>query len=173
LGKVSISYDESGNQIVKRDPIVFKAGQTPLVYDPMSIMLFGYGSCTGLSILLIDALRCTGIPARLVGTPAWHGDAKNGNHNWIEVYSTIRQDWIFMEPAYGDYGTENADNLNKDPCSRWFCNKEMFHGTSVFATRYNREKCGTEIYPMAWDVHNTCIPGLNRTQYYHDICGKC
>ena len=51
--------------------IVFKGGQTPLIYDPMSVMIFGYASCTGVSIVYIDALRSIGIPARLAGTPAW------------------------------------------------------------------------------------------------------
>lgn len=51
--------------------IVFKGGQTPLIYDPMSVMIFGYASCTEVSIIYIDALRSVGIPARLAGTPAW------------------------------------------------------------------------------------------------------
>ena len=51
--------------------IVFKGGQTPLIYDPMSVMVFGYASCTGVSIVYIDALRSVGIPSRLAGTPAW------------------------------------------------------------------------------------------------------
>ena len=41
-------------------------------------------SCTGLSVLLVDALRAAGIPARFAGTPAWHDD--RGNHSWVEVW---------------------------------------------------------------------------------------
>ena len=66
--------------------IVFRSEQTPLIYDPMSTMAYGYASCTGISLLLIDALRTVGVPARLVGTPAWHGVVKDGNHNWVEVW---------------------------------------------------------------------------------------
>ncbi|XP_066915543.1 uncharacterized protein [Clytia hemisphaerica] len=40
-----------------KESIVFKSSQTPLIYDPMSTMLFGYASCTGISILYIDAMR--------------------------------------------------------------------------------------------------------------------
>ena len=47
--------------------------RTPHIYDPMSTLLYGYASCTGVSILFVDALRTIGIPARVVGTPAWHG----------------------------------------------------------------------------------------------------
>ena len=52
--------------------IVFKGEMTPRVFDPMSTLLFGYASCTGVSILYVDALRTIGIPARVTGTPAWH-----------------------------------------------------------------------------------------------------
>ena len=68
-----------GNQVT------FKSSQTPLIYDPMSTIVFGYASCTGVSILFADALRAAGVPARLAGTPAWNGNPHNGNHNWIEV----------------------------------------------------------------------------------------
>jgi hypothetical protein len=66
-----------------KTPIYFKAQQTPLLYDSMSAISFGFASCTGLSILYLDALRSVGVPARLVGTPAWHGKYKDGNHNWV------------------------------------------------------------------------------------------
>ena len=52
----------------------------------------GYASCTGLSILLVDACRSVGVPARVVGTPSWvvHNTDKNGNHGgnhtWVEVW---------------------------------------------------------------------------------------
>ena len=66
-------------------PIVFRSEQTPLIFDPLSTLLFGYASCTGISITLVDALRTAGVPARLAGTPAWHGKHSDGNHNWVEV----------------------------------------------------------------------------------------
>lgn len=63
--------------------IVFKGQMTPLVYDTMSILAYGYASCTGLSVFLINALRSVGIPARLAGTPGWKGDPQNGIKNAI------------------------------------------------------------------------------------------
>ena len=48
--------------------VAFHAGSTPLIYDPMSTLAFGYASCTGISILYVDLLRTVGVPARLVGT---------------------------------------------------------------------------------------------------------
>ena len=41
-------------------------------------------SCSGLSILLIDACRAVGVPARFVGTAQWSD--KSGNHSWVEVW---------------------------------------------------------------------------------------
>jgi len=48
--------------------------------SPSESMRQHMASCTGLSILLVDALRSVGIPARFAGTAAWHDD--RGNHSW-------------------------------------------------------------------------------------------
>jgi len=175
--------------------IVFKSEQTPLIYDPMSIIAFGYASCTGVSIFLLDALRSVGVPARLAGTPAWNNVPQNGNHNWIEVWvgpsngtsigdigtgstvgsSSTQHNWRFIEAAPAGSG-ESLSN----PCDKWFCNPNNFaNGTQVFATRYDQEsedKTRTQQqqhYPMAWDVSNTEIPGSDRTAYYQQTCMAC
>jgi hypothetical protein len=60
--------------------------------SPSESIAAGYASCTGLSILLVDACRSVNIPARVVGTPAWvipRGDAHGnhaGNHTWVEIW---------------------------------------------------------------------------------------
>ena len=56
-----------------------KADQAP--YESMET---GLASCTGLSILLIDACRSIGVPARFVGTPMWFNNS--GNHSWVEIW---------------------------------------------------------------------------------------
>jgi hypothetical protein len=33
-----------------KEPIVFKASQTPRIYDPLSVIAYGYASCTGESL---------------------------------------------------------------------------------------------------------------------------
>jgi Transglutaminase-like superfamily len=147
--------------------IVFESGQTPLIYDPMSVIAFGYASCTGLAILFIDALRSSGVPARLVGTPAWWRDREKGNHNWVEVWWD--NEWYFMEPSAAQ---DTVDTLDRDPCDRWFCNSQCFPGTEVYAARLDRTKADTH-YPMAWEWNSTDVPGENRTDYYVQICSKC
>jgi len=137
--------------------VVFKSSQTPLIYDPMSTIVFGYASCTGVSILLADALKCAGIPARVAGTPAWNGDAGNGNHNWIEVFDHRSQAWHFIEATPAGSGETLAN-----PCDKWFCSPDkMKGGTQVFATRWSQSS--DTVYPMAWDVNNTEV-GLGSGQ---------
>jgi len=69
-------YDELGVKYSTKRP---KADQAP--YESMDI---GLASCTGLSILLIDACRSIGVPARFVGTPMWYNNS--GNHSWVEIW---------------------------------------------------------------------------------------
>ena len=152
------------------DSIVFKAGQTPLIFDPMSIMTFGYASCTGCSILLVNALRTLGVPARLAGTAAWWQDPSKGNHNWVEVY---REDgkWYFLEPSPG---VDDVDDLDRPPRQRWFCQPDRFgpfaHNTTlVYAARLTRGS--GMVYPLAWEPGNMDVPGEDVSAYYRNACG--
>jgi len=152
-------------------PIVFKSQQTPLIYDPMSTLAYGFASCTGISIVLVDALRSVGVPARLTGTPAWNGDVDVGNHNWVEVWlgdeiELEEEGWAFMEGAPAGGGSLS------DPCTKWFCSPSKMAGTSVFAARFDRQTNKT-FYPMSWDLGNRNVPGVNRTAYYRGACARC
>ncbi|KAL3774625.1 hypothetical protein ACHAWO_001996 [Cyclotella atomus] len=160
-------------------PIVFNAGLTPRIYDPLSVIAYGHSSCTGLAILLIAALRSVGIAARLAGSPAWWGDADNGNHSWVEVFLPGEDGgkWIFLEPtpgiAEGDEDTADADDLDRDPCKRWFCHSSRFNGTTrVYATMYTKSESSL-FHPMAWGVGDEGVVGVNRSDYYTGVCGAC
>lgn len=95
-------------------------------------------SCTGLSILLIDACRACGIPARFVGTPRWSDNS--GNHSWIEVWDN---GWHFTGAA-----EPTGDQLNQ----AWFVDRAALatvgdrqHG--IFAVSYRR----TDLkFPLVW-----------------------
>jgi hypothetical protein len=65
--------------------------------SPRETIESGMASCTGLSILLIDACRSVGVPARLVGTPLWVN--QRGNHTWVEIWDG---DWHFTGAAEPD-----------------------------------------------------------------------
>jgi len=161
------------------ESIVFQSGQTPLIFDPMSTIAFGYCSCTGTAILFTNALRAAGIPARVVGTPAWKGERSNGNHNWVEVYRNGK--WDFMEPSTPtDPSTKvvvNPDDLDRNPCDRWFCHANQRYGdTRVYAARLDRSQRedddGTH-YVMAWEWDSKDVPGEDRTDYYIEKCNSC
>ena len=149
--------------------ISFQSGKTPLIYDPMSIIAFGYASCTGLSILLINALRAVGIPARLAGTSAWNGKKESGNHSWVEFFGSDGQ-WHIMEsrPAAGD-----VVNDLLDPCQWWFWRPEKVKGTTFHAARLERSDAKSVPFPMAWDDDNHGVPGEDRSRFMGELCSKC
>ena len=147
--------------------------------ETIEIIAFGYASCTGTSILFANALRAVGIPARVVGTPAWYGNRTMGNHNWVEVYvgasdegSDGADPWKFLEPSPANAG---LDTLDKDPCKRWFCQASRYPSSKVYAAKLVGP-AGDEAatyFPLAWEWHNQDVPGVDRTQYYTDICQSC
>jgi hypothetical protein len=182
--------------------IVFVAGQTPAIFDPMSVLMYGYASCTGLAILFVQTLRAAGVPARVVGTPAWNGNVSHGNHNWVEVYDTTNisttnqknethkfndddndfledDPWSFLEPSPG-VEPKDVDTLDRDPCQRWFCHPDRFENTDSFAARLDAQHATTK-FPLAWEPdHHHChpsenaahVPAENRTAFYRRICRK-
>ena len=148
--------------------VKFHSGQTPLIFDPVSTVAFGYASCTGVSTTYIAALRVAGVPARLVGTPAWLGDPLRGNHNWVELWDGAS--WRFWEgrPAGGGETLAN-------PCDKWFCKAARFPvngSTRVYAARFDR-RANQSIYPLAWDPSNLDTPGVDRTDAYVQMCSNC
>ncbi len=165
-------------------PIFFKSSQTPLIFDPMSTIAFGYASCTGTSILFCNALRAVGIPARVAGTPAWYGNRTQGNHNWVEVWDgsvTGGGEWKFLEPSPA---LPNVDTLDANPCHRWFCVPSRYPASKVYAAKMSKMKsssptsvadsrCDCTHFPLAWqwDCHD--VPAVDRTDYYATICGTC
>ncbi|KAL7576271.1 hypothetical protein ACA910_018097 [Epithemia clementina (nom. ined.)] len=177
--------------------IYFKSQSTPLIFDPMSILAFGYASCTGTSILLVNALRTLGVPARLVGTAAWNQQRSKGNHNWVEVWvndddnydddddgrihdTTTNGRWYFVEPSLSTDPNTAAtvvDDLTRDPCQRWFCHRSQFTGhesntTLVYAARLEPAAHST-FYPLAWEWTNQAVPGEDVSHYYWEQCGHC
>lgn len=61
----------------------------------------------------------------------------------------------------------------QNPCDKWFCTKDRFggSGTKVFAAEFSLNN--STHYPMAWDLGNTDVPGLDRTEYYERECNAC
>ena len=124
---------------------------------PRESMQSGLASCTGLSILLIDACRACGVPARFVGTPLWTD--KSGNHSWVEIWD---DGWHFTGAAEA-----NGDDLDK----AWFADRATTAQLdapehSIYAVSFRKTPLN---FPMVWDRSNKEVFALNVTQRYLKI----
>lgn len=114
----------------------------------------GTASCTGLSIVLCDACRSIGVPARLVGTPNWFD--KRGNHTWVEVWD---KGWHFTgacepDPKGLDRGwfVGDASKAQKD---------EPEH--AIYAASFR--KTGLH-FPLIWARGSQNVSAENITERY-------
>jgi predicted peptidase len=114
----------------------------------------GKATCTGLSIILVDACRAVGIPARAVGTPLWWN--KSGNHTWVEIWDKA---WHFTGADEYD-----AKGLNRG----WFIDQASKAHTddpmhAIYATSWKRDG---GIFPMVWSPESASVGGVNVTERY-------
>ena len=121
---------------------------------PFETMETGVATCTGLSILLVDACRSVGIPARVVGTPLWVN--KSGNHTWVEIWDG---DWHFAGAAEADpngldrgWFGHNASQAVKDIPEH-----------SIYASSFR--KTGLS-FPLSWARRIDYVPAVNVTERY-------
>lgn len=128
-----------------------KANQSP--YESMES---GIASCSGLSILLTNAFRSVGIPARIAGTPSW--TTKRGNHNWVEVWTTEDQAWHFTEYYPDGKGIDHA----------WFsADAAKADATKPMNRIYATSWQPTNIhFPMVWDMKSKQVHGVDVTSRY-------
>ncbi len=120
--------------------------------SPYESIKAGFASCTGLSILLIDACRAVGIPARMVGTPRWTDNS--GNHSWVEVWD---REWSFV-------GACEPSKLNET----WFLKRaseadESKPQNRIYATSF---KSTDTYFPMVWKRASRDVPGEDVTRRY-------
>ena len=114
----------------------------------------GVASCTGLSIILVQACRAVGIPARAVGTPMWSN--QRGNHTWVEIWDG---GWHFTgadeyDPRGLDRGWFTADAaaaVGDDP------------KLAIYATTW--KKSGLN-FPMVWAQEGGDVAAVNVTARY-------
>lgn len=114
----------------------------------------GKATCTGLSILLVEACRAVGIPARAVGTPLWANE--RGNHTWAEVWD-------------GGWRFTGADEYDANGLDRgWFVAdaaqaKADVPRHAIYATSWKREGLS---FPMVWSRGGTSVAAVNVTGRY-------
>ena len=133
----------------------YNTGRKAPNQSPSESIKLGKATCTGLSIILVDACRSVGVPARVAGTPLWSN--KRGNHTWTEIYDSGK--WFFT----------GADEYNKAGLNRaWFvgdASKAIANDWrhAIWATSWQRTE---HHFPMVWDLENREVPAVNVTARY-------
>ena len=123
--------------------------------SPYESMEATFASCSGLSVMLIDACRSVGVPARFVGTPMWSN--KRGNHSWVEVWDG--SDWQYTGAC--EY---NPAGLGK----AWFAGSaakavkdDPRH--AIYASSWKKSET---IFPLVWDLGIDYVQAENVTDRY-------
>lgn len=114
----------------------------------------GLASCSGLSILLVNACRAAGVPARVVGTPMWSNE--RGNHTWVEVWD--KGDWHFIGAAEPDDNGYDRGWFEGDAAA---AKNDGLH--AIYATSWKRT--GTH-FPLIWDDELDWVSAQNVTARY-------
>lgn len=114
----------------------------------------GQASCTGLSIVLVQACRAVGVPARAAGTPMWTN--LRGNHTWVEVWDGR---WQFT--GAGEHDPAGLDR-------GWFVGEAAQARTDVpehriYATSWRRTGLS---FPLAWSPAERSVASLDVTARY-------
>ncbi|MGO8699770.1 MAG: sugar-binding protein [Limisphaerales bacterium] len=115
----------------------------------------GKATCTGLSIILVDACRAVGVPARIAGVPSWA--QKEGNHTWAEIWDG---DWFFTGADEYDTNGLNRAWFNRDAA-------QTVRGTNalnqIYASSWRRTG---QHFPLAWDLASRDVPGVSVSARY-------
>jgi predicted esterase len=122
--------------------------------SPSESIKSGIASCTGLSILLIDACRSVGVPARMAGIPKWVN--KPGNHMWVEIWDG---DWHFTGACEHD-----KNGLNRT----WFLGdaalaKKDVIENAIYASSFKRTNT---TFPLVWAKGSKDVFAENVTDRY-------
>lgn len=143
------------NAIYSELGVVYSADRPRPDQSPQQSIEAGMASCTGLSILLIDACRSVGIPARFVGTPLWSDGS--GNHSWVEIYDSGK--WHF---------TGAAEPTGTDLDKAWFTSRastavEGHPSHAILAVTWRRVPLN---FPLPWLTEDHVIRAVDVTQRY-------
>jgi pimeloyl-ACP methyl ester carboxylesterase len=121
---------------------------------PLETIETGLATCTGLSILLVDACRAVGVPARVVATPLWFN--KRGNHTWVEIWDG---DWHFTGASEPDPKGLDRGWFNHDASQA--LNDVRAH--AIYASSF--AKTGLS-FPLVWASNVQYVAAVNVTERY-------
>ena len=115
----------------------------------------GRATCTGLSILLVNACRSVGIPARIAGVAKW--TETPGNHTWVEIWDNGR--WHYT----------GADEYDANGLDRgWFTGRaaSAIAGSEDYAVWASSWQATGAHFPMAWNRADRSVPGVDVSARY-------
>ena len=133
----------------------YNTGRKAPNQSPSESRKLGMATCTGLSIILVDACRSVGVPARIAGTALWAN--KRGNHTWVEIYDDGK--WYFTGADEYDAKGLNRGWFTKDAGQA----KADHWKHAIWATSW--KKTGN-YFPMVWDLKNKEVSAVNVTARY-------
>lgn len=136
--------------VFKTTGVAYNATKRPKPdQSPYESIKAHYASCTGLSILLVDALRSVGIPARIVGIPLWADES--GNHTWGEIWDGKWHHIGASEPTELDHAWFTQKAASTDQQHR------------IYAVSYRKTNL---VFPMVWAKHNKTVYAVDVTKDY-------
>ena len=120
--------------------------------SPYESMQAHYASCTGLSILLTDALRSVGIPARIAAIPMWADES--GNHTWVEIWDG---QWHYV-------GASESTSLDQ----AWFTTKASQTDSQhpIYAASFKKTNLP---FPMRWAPDLKFVSAEDVTSNYNHL----
>jgi hypothetical protein len=134
--------------------VKYSTGRRRPDQSPSETIASGIATCTGLSILLVDACRSVGVPARVTGTPMWSN--MRGNHTWVEIWDG---GWHYAGAAEAD--SEGLDH-------GWFTHdaseaKKESAEHSIYSTSFRKTGLA---FPMVWSPGTKWVSAVNVTDRY-------
>jgi transglutaminase-like putative cysteine protease len=122
--------------------------------SPLESISSGLATCSGLAILLVDACRSVGVPARIVGTPMWTN--LRGNHTWVEVWDG---DWHFTGAAEPDPNGLDRGWFKGDAAKA----RGDVPRHAIYASSF--KKSGLS-FPLVWNRRIDWVNAVNVTDKY-------
>jgi predicted esterase len=135
----------------------YNTGRKKPNQSPAESITQGRATCTGLSIILVDACRSVGVPARVAGVANWND--KRGNHTWVEIWDN---GWHFLGADEYD-----AKGLNRG----WFVGdaSKAKAGSEEFAIWASSYKDTGRCFPLVWNLGDKTVHAVDVTARYAPI----
>ncbi|MCX6929277.1 MAG: hypothetical protein NT154_39565 [Verrucomicrobia bacterium] len=142
-------------ELFKKVNVHYNTGRKRTNQSPKESIEQGKATCTGLSIILVDACRAVGVPARIAGVPAWVH--KDGNHTWAEIWDG---DWFFTGADEYDQAGLNRGWFNGDAARTARSANPRNH---IYAASWRRTG---QNFPLAWGRSSREVPALDVSARY-------